>query len=272
MSVYKKTFGALLVALTLLTGCGSNMLEFVADKNSAAATREAAQILIDSGDYDAAISLLAAACPNFTCTNEDDAQQLAAAYMGAAGLDVLDLIASADTNSDSSNNGTDFTAISELLPAITADNFTKIDSAIELLSNISNPTDDQLLQLSISQLTAAVMAVGLAGGGGFDSNGVPLSCSGDCSSGTNATDITGTTITTADGSTPNVGDYAAGVITDSVNNVSGITSLADSDMSDQVNDLAFDMQNSGSSCSTTGGTPTGSVIGTDIDTYLQYCI
>lgn len=272
MSDIKKSFGAALIALTILTGCGSNMLEFAADKNSEAAKREAAQILIDSGDYDAALAVLSSTCPDFTCTSADDAQQLAAAYMGAAGLDVLDLIQSADENSGSSSDGTDFTAISELLPDITPENFTKIDSAVTILSNISDPTDDQLLQLSIAQLTAAVMAVGLAGGEGFDSNGIPISCGGDCSIGSNATDITGTTLTLADSTTALVGAYVADAITDSVNNVGAITSLADSDLSDQINDLAFDMQNSGSSCSTSGGTPTGSVDPTDIDTYLLYCI
>ena len=271
MSVYKKTFGAAIVALAILTGCGSNMLEFAADKDSDAAKKEAAQILIDSGDYDAAIAVLASACPNFTCASAEDAGQLAAAYMGAAGLDVLDLIKSADENSDSVANGTDFTIIAELLPDTTTENFTKIDSAIELLSNISDPTEDQLLQLSIAQLTAAVIAVGQAGTGGFDADGVPNSCGGSCTL-AEAQAITGDALTLADGTPTTVGAYVAAAINDSVTNVGNITSLADSDMSDQINDLAFDMQNSGSSCSTSGGTPSGSLTAADIDNYLLWCI
>ena len=270
MTVNKKTFGVALIALVILAGCGSNMLEFAADKNSEAAKREAGQMLIDSGDYDAAIALLAAACPNFTC-DSDAAQQLAAAYMGGAGLDVLDLIKSADENSGSVVDGSDFTVISEMLPDITSENFTKIDSAVELLSNISNPTDDQLLQLSIAQLTAAVIAVGQAGTGGYDSDGVPNSCSGSCDL-ADAQAITGEAITLADGTVTTVGAYVAAAINDSVTNVSSITSLADSDMSDQINDLSADIQASGSSCSNTGGTPSGSVTATDIDNYLLYCI
>jgi len=272
MSNFKKALGMLVAALVLLTGCGSNLLEFAADKNSDAATREAAQILIDSGDYDAAIALLASKCPNLSCASDDDAQQLAAAYMGAAGLDVLDLVKQADKNSGSSAQGTDFTTVSELLPAITAANFTKIDSAVSLLSNVASPTDDQLLQLSIAQLTAAVIAVGQAGGGGFDSSGIPNSCSGTCDS-TEANAIIATSLTTADGSITTAGAYVATQISGAVSNVSSITALADSDIFGQINDLAADMQASTSStCSTSGGTPSGSLVSSDVNNYLQSCI
>ncbi|MFQ5433208.1 MAG: hypothetical protein ACE5EN_11990, partial [Nitrospinota bacterium] len=160
-----------------------------------------------------------------------------------------------------------------LLPAITADNFTKIDSAVTLLSNIGSKTDDQLLQQSIAQLTAAVIAIGQAGGGGFDSNGIPNDCSGDCSAVDVTTVIINETLTTADGSTVTVGAYVATAITASVNNVNNITALADSDIADQVNDLAADMQNSTSSfCSSSGGAFTGTVSSTSVDNYLQNCI
>jgi len=268
-----KKLGMLVAALVLLAACGSNLLEFAADKNSDAATREAAQILIDSGNYDAAIALLASKCPNLSCASDDDAQQLAAAYMGAAGLDVLDLVKQADQNSGSSAQGADFTTVSGLLPAITAANFTKIDSAVSLLSNIGSKTDDQLLQLSIAQLTAAVIAVGQAGGGGFDSNGIPNSCSGDCSTPGDANAIITTSLTTADGSVTTAGAYVATQISNAVTNVTSITALADSDISGQINDLAADMQGSTSAtCDTGGGTPVGDVFASDIDNYLQSCI
>ena len=273
MPVHKKVSGMFVAALVFLAGCGSNMLEFAADKNSGAAKREAAQIFIDSGDYDAAIAVLASICPNLSCAGDDDAQQFAAAYMGAAGLDVLNLVKQADQNSGSSAQGADFTAVSGLLPAITAANFTKIDSAVTLLSNIGNKTDDQLLQLSIAQLTAAVIAVGQAGGGGFDSDGIPNDCGGDCGLIDVAALIINETLTTADGSTVTVGDYVATQISRAVLNVTSITALVDSDISDQINDLAADMQGStASTCDTGGGTPSGDLTLTDIDNYLQNCI
>ena len=269
ISVYKKSFGAAFIALAILTGCGNNMLEFSADKNSDAATKEAAQILIDRGDYDAAIALLDSQCPNFTCASDDDAQQLAAAYMGAAGLDMLDLLKNADS---SSGSGSDFTAISKLLPEVTAENFKSMDSAITLLSNIGNKTDDQLLQLSVAQLTAAEMAIGLAGGEGYDSDGVPNSCGGDCSAADTST-LLATNITTADGTSITAGAYATAAINDSVTNVNNITVLSDSDIADQTNGLAADMQGStDSTCDSGGGTPTGDVDETDLGNYLQSCI
>jgi len=273
MNVPKQAIGLLAASLMLLTGCGSNMLEFAADKNSDAATREAAQILIDRGDYNAALALLTARCPNLTCASADDAQQLAAAYMGAAGLDVLDLVKQSDQDSGSSAQGTDFTTISGLLPAITADNFTKIDSAVTLLSNIGTKTDDQILQLSIAQLTSATIAIGLAGGGGFDSDGIPNSCSGDCSAG-NVTSILAASLTTAAGNATTAGAYVTSAINGSVSNVNSIAALADSDIADQVNDLAADMQGSTTlgSCATSGGVPSGSVSQTNIGDYLTYCI
>ena len=192
--------------------------------------------------------------------------------MGAAGLDVLDLVKKADQNSGSSARGSDFTTVSGLLPAITAANFTKIDSAVTLLSNITNKTDDQLLQLSIAQLTAAVIAVGQAGGGGFDSNGIPISCNGNCDL-TDADAIIGATVTTADGSARTAGAYAATQITGAVSNISSITLLAGSNISGQINDLAADMQNSTpSTCSTGGGTLSGNLLSNNIDNYLQSCI
>jgi hypothetical protein len=43
-------------------------------------------------------------------------------------------------------------------------------------------------------------------------------------------------------------------------------------MSDQMNDLAADMQGSTSSCDSGGGTPSGSLLESDVNQYLLYCI
>lgn len=268
MYFIKNKFYAAITALLLLAGCGSNMLEFASDKNSTAAVKESAQILIDSGDYGAAIALLVSFCPNLQCASEDDAKQLAAAYMGAAGLDVLDLIKNAEASASDSGDGSDFTLISTLLPTVNAANFTNIDNAVQLLNNTSNRSDEAELQLAIANLTSAIIAIGVSGGG-YDDDGEPLSCGGD---GCDAGEITAITGGTTPGGGIDVGVYTVAAINNAVTSINSIASTSNSDISEQINNLAFDMQNSGAGCSSTGGTPTGPVTTADLDNYLINCM
>lgn len=247
------------------------MLEFAADKDSAAAVKENAQILIDKGDYDAAIALLASYCPNLQCASEEDAKQLAAAYMGAAGLDMLDLIKNAEDSANNNSDGSDFTLISTLLPAVTATNFTNIDNAIQLLTNTSDRSDEAELQLAIANLTASVIAIGLSGGGYDDATGEPLSCGGDGCDGTDVDFITNGTLA------PNgevLGTYVKNAINGATTGINSISSLAGTDISNQINDMVFNMQNSDpGSCISTGGTPAGGgVTTTDVSDYLLGCL
>ena len=270
MYFIKNKPGAAIAVLLLLAGCGTNMLEFASDKNSAAATKENAQILIDSGDYGAAIAILAAFCPSLQCASEEDAKQLAAAYMGEAGLDVLDLIKNAETSADTNSDGSDFTLISSLLPSVNTTNFTNIDNAVQLLNNTSDRSDEAELQLAIAQLTSATIAIGLSGGGYDAATGEPISCGGDgCDAG--ETDFITDGITLA----PNgevLGTYVVDSINSAITSINSISSLATTDISDQMNNLAFDIQNSGGGCSSTGGTPIGDVTTADLENYITNCL
>lgn len=254
--------------LLLLAGCGSNMLEFAADKDSTAAVKENAQILIDSGDYGAAIVLLESFCPNLRCATEEDAKQLAAAYMGEAGLDVLDLITNAEASADTDSDGSDFTLISTLLPTVNAANFTNIDNAVQLLANTSDRSDEAELQLAIANLTAAVIAIGVAGGGYDDATGLPVDCGADCAGG----DISVILGTATPGGGVDVDVYTVAAINSARTAINSIASISDSDISEQINNLAFDMQNSWGGCSSTGGTPIGLVTTIHLDNYLTECL
>lgn len=264
----KNKFYAAIAALLLLAGCGSNMLEFASDKNSTAAVKENAQILIDSGDYGAAIALLESFCPNLQCATEEDAKQLAAAYMGEAGLDVLDLIKNAETSADTNSDGSDFTLISTLLPTVNTANFTNIDNAVQLLANTSDRSDEAELQLAIANLTAAVIAIGVAGEGYDDDTGLPVSCGADCDAG----EISAIIGTATPGGGVNVDVYTTAAINSAITAINSIASISGSDISEQINNLAFDMQNSGGACSSTGGTPTGPVTTADLENYLTNCL
>jgi len=270
----KKTTLLFMTTLALFTGgCGDSVFESIADKNSGAAKREEAQMLIDSGNYSTAISALAASCPNNQCADPDDAQQLAAAYMGQAGLDVLDMVAAADAAANNTSAGSDFTTISEILPEITTENFTNIDTAVALLENIpaSERTDDQNLQLAVAQLTAATIAIGQAGGGtGFDANGIPTACNGNCDT-TDAATIISDSLTRADGTSTTVGTYVADTINNSITNVNAVAEVVGSDISSQVNDLVYQM-NTGDCSGSSTTTQTGGVNSTEVSTYLATCI
>ncbi len=273
---FKNTILALPVLLLLLAaGCGSNSFEFLADKDSDAAKREAAQLAIDRGDYAAAIAILEASCPNNVCSNLEDAKKLASAYMGLAGLDLLDFLDSADSFSTGGGAGSDFSAISTILPDLTLSNLTAMNNAIAVLENVpaADRTDDINLQLGMSQVVGSVIAIGVAGGG-YDSSGQPVSCGGDCDS-TEAAAIMNTSTTDSSGATTTVGEYTASNITSGVANINQ-TSLGDSDTTNQVNDLVNNIQNStDASCSNSNntGTPASTTVtSTQVGNYVTACL
>lgn len=268
-----------LLSAVFIAGCGENAFESMADKNSDAAKQEEAQILIDSGDYGSAITLLQEKCPNNVCTNADDAQQLASAYMGNAGLDVLNIIKQAEELSTSTTNGSDYATISTLLPTISQENLTNISSAVSVLSNIplQSRTEDQKLQLAIAEVSATIIAIGqvtIGGQSGYDTTtGIPISCGTECDS-TDVSNIMTSTITTSTGSTT-VADYVATSISDAAVNIAA-TSLTDADTAKQINDLITNIQSSTTtSCSnsSTGATPMNTAVtDTQVQNYLTACM
>lgn len=300
--MFGKKLGLTIAAALILAACGSNSFSGIADKNSDAAKKEEAQIAMNSGTtagYTAAIAILSTKCPNLTCTTKADTQMYAAAYMGEAGLDVLTVAKNADTSKNSTSSSSDFAVISKGLPTSTAANLVSIANAIAVLNNskaavglkpesvakgttsYTSEQKDVLLQLGISQATATILVIGTQLGG-FDANGIPVSCNGNCSTTASATAIAtalNAAYTPPSGAATTYAAYAA------VNLVNGVQNLSNAFSSDNttaaaINDLAYNVQNPQNISSTasnrcTQTAPAGYVAsfgGAELVTYLQTCI
>lgn len=288
--MFGKKFGIALAAALMLAACGKNAFDSLADKNSGAATKEAAQIAINSGDYTTAITILKAQCPNNQCPDNATSQQLAAAYMGDAGLDVLNLVKTMDQANKGTNTNVDFANISSSLKLTNAAStssadvaaantanaakLTAIDNAIQVLSAIpaQNRTADQNLQLGMAQASAAVIAVGSVSGG-YDANGIPAICAGNCSA-NNISAALGTNITTSTGTTSAAAYFGTQLINASTNiNASVGGSTTNNSTAQQTNDLTYNVQGgacSGSAPSTY--TPPAALTANQVTTYVITCL
>jgi len=165
--------GALAAALL---GCGdANLFDGLSEDTSAARV-EAAKIAIDDGRFSEAIAILEGLCGADTAAptcDDETATLLAAAYAGRGGLNTFDLIPNVvNTNSGSAAGG--FASFSTLFLAPTADQKNDMHVAVAILSNLSNPSSDQSLQLAIVAMTDIVITLGVDLTGGFQPNtGLP---------------------------------------------------------------------------------------------------
>ncbi|MEA2102608.1 MAG: hypothetical protein U9P80_08575, partial [Thermodesulfobacteriota bacterium] len=110
----KRLIPVFVVFLMILIGCDSNMLESLGDDSSREANLEEAQMALDDGNYDEAISILA---PGYNPNAPDPvvARVLASAYMGKAGIDLTYLIENAG------NSGSDGGAFDTIASALSVD-------------------------------------------------------------------------------------------------------------------------------------------------------
>lgn len=178
MFIVKKLFIMLVFTSMFFTGCGGNIFEGMVDNDSSAAKKEDAKIALDKGNYPEAISQLKELCgndlTNLNCDN-DTKSDLASAYMGAAGLDVLKLIDAADQLSGQSTAKSDFTTFSQLLPEQTNENVTNMYNAVTVLSSIppAERTDNENLQLATAAATSLILTVGAITDGFDPVTGLP---------------------------------------------------------------------------------------------------
>ncbi len=285
---------ALIVSL-LLTACGNNAFNSIADKNSSAAKQEEAQIAINSGDFTTAISIMAEKCPNQTCTTKADAQQYAAAYIGKAGLDVLTVAKNADASQNSTASSSDFAVISKGLPSPTAANLDAIATAIAILKNskatvgitqlaaaktatqvcnsYNNEQKDILLELGISQATATILAIG-SQLGGFDANGIPADCNGNCSAASAAVGTALNAVYIAPATT--YADFAATNLVAAASNLSCAFST-DNTTASAINDLAYSVETHtpGNSATCQQTAPSGYspvITGAELISYVTTCL
>lgn len=310
-SVRNFIFPVLLIPL-IISGCGGSAFEFLDNKGSPQAKREAARMLMDDQQYDEAVSIMADQCGSETqCDSADDAQLLAAAYMGAAGLDVLDFIKNAEDVAAIGGAGSDFKAMAVLFPlydaatgkgGITLDNnFTKIDRAVQVLCNITGVadcgdittlTDDQSLQLTMAQAAAGVIAMGVdpanenvATAGGYDAiTGSPATCGASCdgfetvsimiSPNVPASNAFGVSATSGA-----VGSYVAKTLITSALSVGTIGGFVDTEVAQMISDLVATIDNidiNNLDCEATGTQVTDqsliNITNADLETYLEQCL
>lgn len=288
--MFGKKLGLIFASALVLAACGNNSFSGIADKNSDAAQKEDAQIAINKGDYSTAIGIMDTKCPNKTCSNKADAQQYATAYMGKAGLDVLTVAKNADTKG--SGGSSDFAVISKGIPSPTAANLDDIASAILILNNskatvglkpaagakastqtcgtYNTEQKDILLQLGVSQATATILAIG-SRLGGFDTNGLPKNCNGNCGtadlSALNAIYIQPSTTYAA---------YAASNLVNGATNLSCAFS-SDNTTASTISNLAYTVEHhtAGDNTTCTQIAPAGyvaAITGTQLVSYLQTCL
>ena len=290
--MFRKKFGIALVAALLLAACGKNAFDMLADKNSSAATKEAAQIAINNGDYATAVNMLKGQCPNNACADTNTAQMLAAAYMGGAGLNVLDLAANADANKNGgTGNNANFTTISKVLPSVTA-NLVQIVSAVTILSNqkttmglkpraaagtcLASYTDEQknlLMQLGISEVSAAIIAIG-SQTGGFDANGIPADCQGSCANSSALANALNAAYTPPGGNATTYAGFAAKSLVDGADSLAcafGGNAATSNSIVKTINGVAYNIETR--FCS--GSAPAGyqpNITGQNVIDYLQACL
>jgi len=184
----------LVFASLLLTGCGGNLFEGLADDGTKGAKMEAARIALDEGDYGKAVLLLEELCgtdtANLTCDDTARAD-LASAYVArATGLDVLKLIEKAEEAAAGPTGS--FTTVSTLLPIGEINNCVSdpgsctiqgdLEKAIDILNGLlpdtvpSDPTPEQknrYLQLSVASAVDIAVTIGLVSDGLDQETGLP---------------------------------------------------------------------------------------------------
>jgi hypothetical protein len=163
-------FGALFVLcliVRVISGCDGNVMKDIADDDSYDARIEAARMALDDGNYTQARSMLLILKDDFP----DDPtvlQYLSSSYAGLAGLDTFDLLETIDRLSDmGQEHEGDIDMIGLVLGdedgvisrTTIADDINNLNSAIESLEAISNPTDDHIVQLGLLSLARAALTI-----------------------------------------------------------------------------------------------------------------
>ncbi len=155
----------LLFVAFALAGCDTNVLEFAADDDSYEARIEEALIALDDEDYAKAIDLLEKLRTDFPGKIEV-LRYLSNAYAGLAGLNTFNLLETIDLLDDKNSEGNiDMVG----LVLVGADGIlsnteitskkASLESAISALTSISNPSEDERVQLGLLSLNHAALTV-----------------------------------------------------------------------------------------------------------------
>lgn len=154
----KSLFMAFLIVSAFLAGCGTNAFQSMDDKNSDEATALETTKRLDSRNYDAILA----------DPDSANATDYAAAAMGAAGLDPVDLISTLTDIADSINKN-DLSSITAL--NLNPDAFdelqaakTKLEAELNCPSGPKCKDPDLNFQLVMTSLTSTITAIAQVGG------------------------------------------------------------------------------------------------------------
>lgn len=152
-------------ALTVITSCEENSLEWLADDSSYEARLEEARIAIDDREYARARDLLLQLKAEYP-GDPLILQYLSNAYAGLIGLDTFNLLITIDRLIEAGDTGNiDMvgTILGSATGIINADDIdgilANLDEAISNLEEIPNPTDDQTVQLGLLSLNHAAITI-----------------------------------------------------------------------------------------------------------------
>ena len=234
---------AILLGLVFM-GCGdSNIFDSMADDDTKEAQLEEAQIALDKGDYTTAVDILLGLCGLSaenpasgaqTCDN-NTISLLASAYMGRAGLDLVNLIDSAEPSTGSQT----FTEFSSILDLVNAED---MQNAVDLLDSLGSArTPEQSLQMAVAATADVILDIGGITDGFDPTTGLPNTIP-------SPTDQA--TIDAANEITGNISLILEGI---------GESGIADADLTNDINAVQTGLS----------GTTDQTVSPTELVTYLQ---
>lgn len=144
-------FGLVLI-LFLFQGCGGNIFSTFSKDSSSAGDSA-----LSSGDYDTAIDEYEDALDDPDLSDDEKKvirENLAAAYMGRSGVDVVTVI-----EKSASAQGSGFDTIMAITPDASSQNIADINKSVALLKAIDNPSPTQNFQKGLAETTQAFLIV-----------------------------------------------------------------------------------------------------------------
>jgi len=155
----------ILFSLFIFSGCGDNVFEDVSDDKSFEAKIEEAKIAIDDEDYAEARDNLLKLKEDHP-TNNEVLKYLSDAYAGLAGIDTFSLLEIIDELDENGNSGSiDMIGLvlgdaqGNITSEEVSESLLNLNAALENLQLITNPEDDQIIQMGILGMSHMTLTV-----------------------------------------------------------------------------------------------------------------
>jgi len=234
-----------------ITSCEENSLEWLADDSSYEARIEEARIAIDDREYARARDLLLQLKAEYP-GDPLILQYLSNAYAGLIGLDTFNLLTTIDQLIEAGNTGNiDMvgTVLGDVSGIILADGIdstlANLESAINALEEISNPTDDQTVQLGLLSLNHAAMTIADIVAENTNATEVTLTEDGlSATYGGTAPDLSNEATTERLDTLSNDMDNIGNAV-DSIANITGIGAGQENDLSESFDEFTQDVDPDG---------------------------